>query len=451
MPLSNSSSEQQLSYSQIFVFWLPLGVMWLMMAVEQPALSAVIARLPEPELNLAAFGVVWAISLAIESPVIQMLAAATALASNLSTYKTLLRFMHGMAISLTALHLLVGLTPLFDFIVVNLMRVPRDIADASRLPFIIMAPFAAAVGYRRLWQGVLIRHGKTWIVPVTMIARLAVIGAALAIGFGSQRLTGASVAAISLSIGVVVAAAAAGLLNALMVMPRLRLQRDDTHLSWRSLRRFYVPLALTTVIFLVSQPIITFGIARGLDANRSLAVFPVVNGFLFLFSSMGLSFQETAIALLKRSPRSYRRLSRFTLILAASLTGLVLLAGFSNAGQYWFRTVGGLSESLLSITRTPLLILALVPGLLTYKAWFRARYVAADRTAVLARATVAYTVALFASAFLGSSFLPIAGVVVAAITLSLAQAVEDGFLILRAPAAADFASGAGQGQVVDSA
>ena len=76
--------------------------------------------------------------------------------------------------------------------------------ETSRLPFIVMAPFSAAVGYRRLWQGVLIRHGKTWVVPVSMISRLVILAVVLGLGFSRWSLSGALLASIALSLGVLV-------------------------------------------------------------------------------------------------------------------------------------------------------------------------------------------------------------------------------------------------------
>ena len=207
----------QLSYREVVFFWLPLGVMWVMMAFEQPALSAAIARLPEPQVNLAAFGVVFAIALVAESPIIQMLAAATALADNKHNYRLLLTFMHIMATLLTIVHLAVALTPAFDFIVKGLLDVPENVAEASRLPFLVMAPFSAAVGYRRLWQGTLIRNGKTWIVPLSMVTRLAVLVGVLAIGASRFNLSGALLASVALTAAVIVAAVAAAILNVIMV------------------------------------------------------------------------------------------------------------------------------------------------------------------------------------------------------------------------------------------
>lgn len=412
------------------LFWLPLGVMWLMMAAEQPALTAIVARLPDAERNLAAFGVVFAISLVIESPIIQMLAAATAVSGNTANYRLLLRFMHVFAVALTGLHLLIGLTPLYDLIVTGILNVPPDVTETSRLPFVVMAPFSAAVGYRRLWQGVLIRHGKTWVVPIVMIARLGLIAAVLAIGFASAALPGALLAAVALAAGVIVAAVAAGTLNAIMVAPRIpKPTPDDEVFSWRGLLRFYAPLAITSVVFLVSQPVITFGIARGRQPVLSLAVWPVINSFMFLFNSIGLSYQETAIALLKRSPASLQRLKRFTLGLALTLSGGMLFVALTPAAAWWFRVVSGLSENLLSLTALPVILLSAVPALLTYKAWYRGRYVTSGRTHILAQGVVAYTIVLFASVFAGAWLLPVAGATVASVAYVLAQAAENGYLL----------------------
>ena len=69
-------TQTDLNDRRIFKTWWPLAVSWLLMSVELPALSAVIARLPDPEIHLAAYGgVVFPIALIVESPIIMLLAA----------------------------------------------------------------------------------------------------------------------------------------------------------------------------------------------------------------------------------------------------------------------------------------------------------------------------------------------------------------------------------------
>ena len=424
-----------LSYGQIFVFWIPLGIMWLMMAVEQPALAAVIARMPDAAVNLAAFGVVFAIALVAESPVLQMLSAATALTGHRADYDLLLRLMHILALSLTALHLLIGLTPLYDAIVGGLLGVPEDVLETSRWPFVVMAPFSAAVGYRRFWQGVLIRHGRTWVVPISMVLRLGLVAAIIAIGYARWSVSGAMLGAIAVSAGVTIAAATAWLLNRALVLPTLREpQPAEERQGWHSLSRFYVPLSLTTVVFLMANPVLTFGLARGALPELSLAVWSVISGFLFLFNSLALSYQEGAIAMLKQNPANLRRLRRFTAVLAGTLSGSLALAAVTPVGVWWFRTVGGLPPRLLELTDVPLYVLAVGPALVTVKAWARARYVGNGRTRVLAEASIVYTVVLFTAVFIGSALVSLAGAVAAALALIVGQTAESAYLLARNPA-----------------
>ncbi len=51
---------------------------------------------------------------------------------------------------------------------------------------------------------------------------------------------------------------------------------------------------------------------------ESLAVLPVVNSLAFVFRSAGLSFQEAAIALLKKGDESYQKLRSFAWLLGAA-------------------------------------------------------------------------------------------------------------------------------------
>lgn len=429
--MTENNRGRGISYGSIIIFWAPLVLMRLMMAVEQPALTAVIARLSEAEINLASFGVMMAVALVIESPIIQMFSAATALAGSRQNYQKLLKAMNILAVVLTLVHLIVGLTPLFNLILRHLLAVPEEVIEISRRPFLIMTPFSAAVGYRRLWQGTLIRYGRTGIIPVTMASRFIVIGAVLGIGYALSYSGGAELAALGLSLGVTAAAFTAWFFYRKQVYPYMPEQDDSgDNLDTRGFLKFYIPLAMTSVIFLFSRPLLTLGIARSADPVKSLAAWPVINAFLFLFNAVALSFQEAVIALMGRD-RAYRpKLKRFTLVLALSLSGLTLLVGLTPLSRMWFRGVSGLSDDLLAYTRVPVLILAVVPGLVTLKSWLRGQFVAEKHTGVMAKSVTLYTVILFVSVFFGPLVFTLTGTVLASLCLVLAQGIENGYLSL---------------------
>ncbi|MGH2570626.1 MAG: hypothetical protein ACRDGR_05330, partial [bacterium] len=163
--------------------WWPLAASWLLMGLELPAVSATIARLPEPEIGLAAYGgVVFPLSLLIEAPIIMLLAASTALSTDRDSHRKLRRFMIAAGAGLTALHLAVAVTPLFDVVVAGWMGAPREIQAPARIGLLIMTPWTWSIAYRRFQQGVLIRHGRSRIVGAGTAVRLLAIVAVLAIG-----------------------------------------------------------------------------------------------------------------------------------------------------------------------------------------------------------------------------------------------------------------------------
>jgi hypothetical protein len=196
---------------RIFLFWLPLAASWLLMGSEMPFVNAALARLPEAGRMIAAFGIAGSLSLAIESPVIMLLATSTALARSPQNYAVLRRFVLHLMLATTVIHFLVGWTPLFDVIVRGWMQVPASIVEPVRLGMRIMVFWSAAIAWRRFQQGVLIRYGQTRFVGQgTMLRLLASAGLATLLAV-SGRVPGIAVGTLGLTFGVLVEAAYAHL------------------------------------------------------------------------------------------------------------------------------------------------------------------------------------------------------------------------------------------------
>ena len=159
---ASQQAAQPIPLRSIFQTWWPLATSWLLMSIELPLVSAVLARLAEPRISLAAYGgVVFPISLLIESPIIMLLAASTTLSRDWASYLLVRRFMVGAALALTAIHAAVAFTPLFDLVVGRWIGAPAEIQPAARIGLQIMTPWTASIAYRRFHHGVLIRFGHS--------------------------------------------------------------------------------------------------------------------------------------------------------------------------------------------------------------------------------------------------------------------------------------------------
>lgn len=433
----NVQTGKQLDLKTITIFWFPLAAMWIFMGIEQPGINAVVARLSNAKENLAAFGVTLSIALIIEAPIIQLLAAATALADHYANYRRLLRFMHILAAFLTGLHLLLALTPLYSLLLIRVLGVPESIVPLSRSSFLILTPWAAVIGYRRLWQGVLIRYGKSKEISFSMLCRLAATMGTLFIAYAFFPLKGAEIGALALSVGVTLGAVAA-FLFAFPLIRSLKQGHDkqrepEEAIAWRELLVFYYPLALTSIITFLARPVLSWGIARAFLPLESLAVWPVVLGLMFLFRSMAMAFQEVAVSLLKREGE-LKPLVQFTRILASLLFGGFLLVALTPAGEYWFSTVSGLSDELLPLALRSSLFIALVPPFSAAVSWFRGYLIYHRNTDTIAWAVALNSLVLVGVMVIGPMIYAGAGVDIAAAAFSLSLLAESillGFQVHR--------------------
>lgn len=365
-----SSAQAPLSLARIVRAWWPLAASWMLMGLELPAVSAVVARLPEPQINLAAYGIVFAISMIIESPIIMLLAASTALSRDWDSYLKVRRFMMQAGALLTALHVVIAFTPLYYLVIVNLIGAPAQIVEPARWGLMLMTPWTWSIAYRRFNQGVLIRFGHSEIVGVGTVVRLSANLVVLSVGYVMGSIPGIMVAASAVSMGVMSEAFFVGL-RVRPILQRLRqIVPDGDPLTLSSFLRFYVPLALTSLLTLLVQPIGSAAISRMPGALESLAVWPVVSGLLFLLRSVGIAYNEVVVALLGE-PKAQESLRRFARVLSLSLTAILFLVTATPLAGFWFQGLSGLPPALASLAQISLWCALLLPAFSVWQSFYQ--------------------------------------------------------------------------------
>jgi progressive ankylosis protein len=398
-------SPNALTSGRIARFWLPLEATWLMMAAEGPFVAAIIARLASPKENLAAFAVATALAWIVESPIIMMLSASNALVRDGLAFRKMWRFSAVLNAAVTAVMGLLILPPVFDLVARGVMGLDRELAGLAGRSMIFLLLWPGAIGFRRFYQGILIRDGRpqavTWGTVIRLLA-MAGTGLILALAF---RLPGASVGAGALGVGVV-AEAAASWAMARPTVRRLRRQDDDDEacafgrtLSAGRILRFYAPLALTSVMTFFINPLTTFFLARGRMSLESLAVLPVITGLAFVFRSAGIAMQEVVIALLGDDGENRRLLGRFSLRVGALSAAALALVTISPLGRIWYQQVSGLAPDLAAFSIVPGAFLSLLPILESILSFERGALVRSHRTAPISLAVgaqLAVTTAVFA-------------------------------------------------------
>ena len=363
-----------------------------MMAAEGPFLAAIIARLPSPEFNLGAYGVAFALAILIEAPVIMLMSAATSLVKDRISYLKMRNFSRGLILGTTLLLLIVLVPGVYRWLTETLLQLPTEVADLTYGALWFFLPWPSAIGYRRFLQGVLIRAGKTRLVAMGTLIRLFAMTVAALLGYLLLDIPGAWIGGLALGTGVTVEAIAARFMAAETVRELLAEATDSGYtghtVTYRAIATFYLPLALTSMIGLTIQPLLTFFMGRSVAPVESLAVYPVVHSLSFFFRSMGFAYQDAAIALIGEQFEHYRELRRFCFTLGAVATAGLALVAFTPLFQLWFITLSGLTPELTSFALIPARIIVPLPFLSVLLSFQRAILVEGRRTQHITWASV---------------------------------------------------------------
>lgn len=328
-------------------------------------------------------------------------------------------FVQLVVIILTALHLLVTFTPLYYWIVRDLLGSSPAVVESARAGFIFSLPWIWTVANRRFGQGVLIRFGYSKDVGRGNALRLTVTLICMGIG-SALHLHPVALAAGALSV--------ATFIEMLFVRYRvvtLCYQKLDTApalekpLTFHEIAQYYLPLAATSVIGVIAGPIGTAAMFRMHLPLESVAAWPVVSGIGFVFRSMGVAYTEVVVAHIEES-EIIPALNRFTHLLALLGSGALILTALTPLATIWFEQIAAVPAELLPLCEMALLLYGLTPALNAYQSRYTGAIMYQRNTGRITEATVILVAVLSLCLFLGMQQSLLPGIYVFDIALTVA-------------------------------
>ncbi|MBG0787768.1 MAG: hypothetical protein H0S79_21980 [Anaerolineaceae bacterium] len=401
------------------------------MSIELPSINAIVARLANPEISLAAYGgVVFPIALIIEAPVIMLLAAATALSRDWPSYQKLQKITLWMGGVLTALHILIAVTPLFDFITNVLLKSPPEVIEPARQGFLFLTPWTLAIAYRRFQQGTMIRFGHSRMVGQTTFLRLVTVAIVITIGFLVKTIPGPTLAGAAQGLGVTVEAIYAGLIVR-RIRPFIQAAPPaETPLTLKKFISFYLPLAMTSALWLLWQPFISAAISRMPNPLESLAVWSVISGLLFIFRSPGVAYNEVMVAMLEEA-NAKPALKKFARDIALGISAIILLFVFTPLSKLWLQFIAALPADLIPAGRVALGLAIPLGVLSVYISYYQGFLVHGSKTRSVAESVVAFLIAMIGILLVGIISKSFVGIYIASVAYTFAHLVQAAWLALR--------------------
>ncbi len=368
--------SENLTNQRIGSVYFPLALSWIFMAAEGPICTSILQRGEGPRVSSAAFLVLLSLAIWIESPVIDLLSTATTLGKDRASARDLIKFGRLMMLLVTVLHALVALTPLYSFVMLNVVRAPADVAETARIPFIIMIPWSAFVGWRRCLQGLAIRAQRTRAIGFGTFVRMGsitVVGGGLAY---SHVVPGLTAVALGLVCGVLAEAIFIQVATRETIAEHFSGLPDSAEpLTFRRILAFHVPLSLSTMILLSGSLIVAGALARSTDPTLSMASWQVASSVVWMFRTITFALPEMVITFYREDLA--KPLGRYCMVVGGGLSAALILLSLTGLDRLIFInllhaeavTVGGAVVAFLACAAMPLVnaLMSYTRAVLTFR------------------------------------------------------------------------------------
>ena len=184
---------EQASYRHIWRFSWPLVVTQISENGVPLVINFFLGRLANPDLALAAFGVVNALKSLVASPLRNMAQTAQALVHSRADMRTILRFANGVTIVYVLLVAMLFYTPMREVILGGIMGLPETLAVYATPGVQMVLLVVVAWGYASLFRGMLAALRRTGAIAASAVMRLVVVTIVGSVTLMEPNLNGAAV------------------------------------------------------------------------------------------------------------------------------------------------------------------------------------------------------------------------------------------------------------------
>jgi hypothetical protein len=214
----------------------------------------------------------------------------------------------------------------------------------------------------------------------------------LVAGYTIGNIPGIIVGATAVAFGVMSEAFYVSLVVRPVINGSLKQARKlETPLTKSAFLEFYIPLAMTSLLLLLANPIGSAALSRMPNALASLAAWPVVSGLIFMFRSVGMAYNEVVVALVDE-PGSFPHLRKFAYWLAGLTSLGLILITVTPLSSLWFKYLSALSPELANLSKQALWFAIPLPAINVFQSWYQGVILFGKRTRGITESMMIYLI-----------------------------------------------------------
>lgn len=194
---------------------------------------------------------------------------------------------------------------------------------------------------------------------------------------------------------------------------------------------FFIPLAMTSVIMVITHSLFNAGLARLPSPEIYLSAFAVAKSMIFIIQSPLIMIRQTVSALVNNLD-SYNMVKKFIIKLTVFIVLLLGVISFTDIDRWIFKNIMGLNGPTLDESVRILKVLIIFPAIVTVRSFIQGIMIKFRKTPIVTLATIMRIIFVSAMVlFIGKLYF-IPGAIIAGIMFLGALAVEGGVIYLGA-------------------
>lgn len=331
-----------LTYRQLFAFFIPLGVSASLTSITHVIINGTLSRGDQAAFIIACYAVAFGLFGILERPVLIFRQAASALVTDLNSFKLLRTFLFHVLTVIMILCAMIGFTPLGEWLYIQLFNATPDMVKAINSAFLVITLVIICSAFRSFYQGIIISQLATNWLTIGVVIRL--VGMFLvSYLFVSLDLISSATGSWMFFTGMFIEGAVSVYKGEQLLRTEYSKMTSPTPLLKRDISAFYFPLAFYFLMQSVLTPIIYILLAKSQNLEMSIASFSLA----FSITQLTLGFfMYTHQLVLQFFPEHRKIVIKFVLLISIIPTIFLLILCYSPLGMLFMTKIMGADETL---------------------------------------------------------------------------------------------------------
>ncbi len=425
--------EQDISMLQLTKFFIPLATMPIMISLSHNIINAALARFPAPELSLAVFTLLKAVTNIFNAPLHMSRQTILTLVNDKSSFKLITKFLWLVGGVMMLGVLILGTTPLGPWLLRNIIGLTESKKILLLQQALLVTSFLPlVVVLRNIPQALATGLEKTHILIPGVVIRVITITLFLWWSIRTSLLSGVMAGSLTWIVGVGLEGLTILVLlkYRLGTLPQIADEIADTQpekLKLPKIIKFVLPLTAMVLLMRFIQPIIQSGIARAPGpATTTLAAYGVAWGIVTLIRSPLRMLNQCILVYVDgmNDPR-WPTVKKFSLLVGILISIIMLVIGLTPLGAWLLTTVMAVSTPIAELAQQVIAAFWLFPLIKAWRESFWGILMEKNTTGIISWAKGANVIAVISVMAAGALLnFPLSTAVIGALAFTCGEGIE---------------------------